>query len=136
MKAKIITLLICLSFLLQSCENAADNFVDCIFNKRPELPNVTLAEATLDTSYYYEFEAGVKNDPIDNDYYYYFDLSGDIPEGINVSFVGRKVIFEGKSTQTGTFQFRISLEVEHENYDANQELCERYTSQAYTLTVN
>lgn len=136
MKIKAIILSISLLFTLQSCDRIIDDVVDCVFNKRPDLPNLNFPNATIDTAYEFSFDGEVQNEPLDNNYYYYYGITGNLPPGVNVSFIGRRAIFEGTPTETGTYEFRILLEVEHENYQINQELCERTTSKKYTLTVN
>ena len=70
-------------FVTTSCEN----FFDCIINVRPELPNKTFKRGAMNEFYSDELRAGIKNEPRDEDYDYYFEVYDDLPEGIEIESV-------------------------------------------------
>ncbi|MFY0714233.1 hypothetical protein J1D01_11180 [Seonamhaeicola sp. NFXS20] len=128
-------------FLFTSCAD----ILECIINVRPELADKSLEHAHVDQHYFETISAEVKNEPHDNGYDYYFTVSGDIPEGIEIFYDYREVILEGKPKESGSFTIRVSLYVEAVNecyYDEFEErekchdpLCSNNTSRVYTLVV-
>lgn len=125
--------------------NGCEDVLDCIINVRPELHNKTLARATVDEFYSETITAEIKNEPNDNGYDYYFSISGNLPEGIDVIYDYRDVIIEGVPLESGRFTFRVFLDVEAiDNYyyddfgnrRYNDPLCSDNTSRTYTLVVN
>ncbi len=127
-------------FTFSGCED----IVDCIINVRPELRNDDLDRAYLDEYYFDAVTAEIKNEPNDNDYDYYFSVSGRVPRGIDVIYERRRVVFEGVPREKGTYTIKVSLEVEalngyyyddfgNERYD--DPLCSDNTSKTYTLVV-
>ena len=127
-------------FLFTNCENT----LDCIINVRPVLPHKSL-EIGLVNRYYSEIiTAEIKNEPRDNDYEYYYEISGEIPEGLEVIFDYRDVIIEGTPLKSGRFSFTIYLDVDppysyyydddgNERY--NDDLCSDNTSKRYTIAI-
>lgn len=135
-----ITLLV-FFFSLTNCEDV----VDCIINVRPELQDKVLAIGFVDELYFDSLSAEVKNDPQDNNYEYYFNVTGRLPKGIEVYYdTFREVTFEGVPKESGRFRITVSVEVValdayyyddfgNEIFDDN--LCEDYTSKTYVLAI-
>jgi hypothetical protein len=141
MKQYISVILLIAFFTLNSCEN----ILDCIINVRPELHDVELDEGFIDHYYFDKITAEIKNEPNDNSYDYYFDVSGNIPNGIDIIYDYREVILEGTPTESGRFTFRVFLDVDSYNeyyYDEfgnevfDDSLCTDSTSKTYTLIIN
>lgn len=140
MKRLILPLLIISFFTLTNCENV----IDCIINVRPELHDVKLEVGYVDKYYFDKITAEIKNEPSDNSYDYYFDVVGEIPNGIEIIYDYREVILEGVPTESGRFTFRVYLNVDpHEDYYYDDDgdliyddaLCTDSTSKQYTLYV-
>jgi len=137
MKQSTKTVLIILLISLSACED----IIDCIFNVRPELPDKVLKTGGVDQYYFEEFNAGIKNEPRDDDYDYYFEVYGDLPEGIDIFFNKKNVTIKGTPTESGTFKFTLYLTVEPpEYYDFetgkyDNPLCSDSTSKRYTITI-
>lgn len=128
------------SILLISCEDT----LDCIINVRPVLPHKSLEVGLVGRYYSETITAEIKNEPRDNDYEYYFDINGKIPEGLHVIFDYRDVIIEGTPLKSGRFTFTIYLDVDppysyyyddfgNERYD--DALCSDNTSKSYTIAI-
>jgi len=130
-----------LVFSLFSFTNCED-FLDCIVNRRPELPNKEFGVGDLQTYYYEEFDAQIKNEPRDNDYDYEFEIQGNLPEGLQMVVNYRTVSIEGLPTFPGTYTFTVFLYVYppvNYDFDTNQyddPLCSESTSKEYTITIN
>lgn len=127
-----------ISFL---CFTGCDEIIECIINKSPELPDKIL-KVGLVNSYYSDFiNAEIKNEPRDDDYDYYFELYGKLPEGIEMTVDYRRVYFEGIPTESGSFNFTIVLSVDPPLYyddetgDYEDDMCSYSTSKGYTITI-
>ena len=141
MKRYIFLTVLSFFFLFNSCENV----LDCIINVRPELHDVNLKEGHLDHYYFDKITAEIKNEPNDNSYDYYFNVSGNIPAGLDVIYDYREVVLEGIPTESGRFTFRVHLDVDPYNdhyYDEfgnvvyDDALCTDSTSKTYTLVIH
>jgi hypothetical protein len=128
-----------LSFI--SCQD----ILECIINRHPELPNKTLGLAQVNQFYTESIQAEIKNEPLDNNYDYYFSIDGNLPRGIDYYVDYRTIVFEGEPYLAGTYKFTIRLSVE-QSYNYSEEcennfndcdgLCSESTSQVYTIIVN
>ncbi len=122
-------------FSLSGC----DDVLDCIINVRPELHAKTLAVGLVDEYYSEIITAEIKNEPNDNDYDYYFDVSGRLPEGIEVVYNRhREVVFKGVPKESGRFNIKVYLEVipHYNEYGrSNGPLCSDDTSRSYVLAI-
>jgi hypothetical protein len=133
---KLLPLVFC--FLVLGCED----IVDCIFNKRPEIPNKSFNVGYVNHFYSDEFTSEIKNEPRDDDYDYYYEVSGDLPEGIEIYTDYRTLILEGTPLEQGRFRFTIYLDVDPPEYydeDTGQyedSLCSDSTSKEFTITIN
>ncbi|WP_397362550.1 hypothetical protein [Olleya sp. R77988] len=136
---KLVTLCFCLSILsFTSCED----ILECVINRRPELPDISLEEGYLQQIYNQQFDAGIKNEPRDNNYDYYFELVGDLPDGLDMYIDFRTVIFEGIPLNRGVFEFTLYLDVDppvyydEETGDYEDAMCSYSTSENYTIIIN
>ena len=138
---KSLLILACIPFFLfTSCENT----LDCIINVRPVLIHKTLEIGLVDRYYSDKITAEIKNEPRDNDYAYYFEVEGEIPNGLEVIFDYRDVIIEGTPLESGRFTFTVYLDVDppyslyyddfgNERYD--DPLCSSGTSKTFTIAI-
>lgn len=139
-KGSNIVLLLSVSIFL-SCEEVVDELIDCIINKGPVLSMKLLEGGKLNTNYYEYIEASIQNEPSDNDYEYYFDITGDLPNGVEVIIDYRKVIFEGIPGEVGTFDFTVHVtaagpeywDEESDTFDDN--LCYYSNSKNYSIRI-
>ena len=75
-------------------------------------------------------------------YTYYFFVSGNLPDGLESYVDNRKVVFEGVPLETGTFEFKIELNVGGGgNWDSETDtwddgLCTDSTSKKFTIIIN
>ncbi|MDG5491760.1 hypothetical protein [Psychroserpens sp. SPM9] len=131
-------LLVLSLFTVTSCED----FLDCVINRRPELPDKSFRLGVVNSYYYDEFDAQIKNEPRDNDYGYEFEIHGDLPEGLSMIVNYRTVSIEGLPTHPGTYSFTVVLYVNPPiNYDADTDtyddpLCSESTSKDYTIRID
>ncbi|GAA3630561.1 hypothetical protein [Flavivirga jejuensis] len=138
MKQYVFVILLVSFFSFSGCEDV----LDCVINVRPELHNKTLAVGLVDAYYSETISAEIKNEANDNDYDYYFDISGRLPEGIDVYYNRhREVVFKGIPKASGSFVIRAYLEVvphynTYGNDRINGRLCSDNTSKTYTLVIN
>lgn len=139
---KFTTIIILTSFfLLTTC----DDLLDCIINVSPELHDKTLLVGNVDEYYSDNITAEIKNEVNDNGYDYYFDVSGNLPEGIEVFYdTYRKVVLKGIPRESGRFRFTVYLDVvalEGYYYDDfgnevhDDPLCTDSVSKTYVLAI-
>lgn len=127
-----------LFFIVTGCQD----LLECVINRKPILSDNTLGPAFVNQEYFEEINAEIQNEPRDNDYFYFFDVIGDLPPGIDVLFDYRDVIIEGVPLERGRYRFTIRLDAEQaDNYCENDlndcdGLCEESTARTYILTVN
>ena len=126
-----------LILLLTSCYD----IVDCIINRTPVLIEKELKVGIVNEFYSDFVLAEIKNDPDDNGYDYYFDVIGDLPNGIEWYVDYRKVYFEGTPTESGRFYFTVELYVDGEYYDGETDsmrdpLCDNETSRSFVIIIN
>ncbi|TGV01005.1 hypothetical protein [Flavivirga rizhaonensis] len=135
MKQYLPIILLMFLFSFSSCDDA----LDCIINVRPELRTKTLALGFVDEYYSEMITAEIKNEVNDNDYNYYFDVVGRLPEGLEVFYNRRReVVFKGISKEAGRFRLEVYLEVtpHYDEYGRiNGPLCSDNTSESYVLVI-
>jgi len=122
-------------FLFTSCDDA----LECAFGVNPEINEDTIATGVLDQDYFAIITAEVDNAANDNAYDYYFNVVGDLPEGIELFFYYRRIEIFGIPQETGTFNFRVFLSVERFNPDTGlydrDPTCDNEVSKMFTLQV-
>ncbi len=140
---KIIALLcLTLSFTATGC----GELLDCIANAKPTLPSKTLAIAHMGLPYNETIQASVTNASNDDAFIYYLSVDDGLPPAIDYHQQGRKIIFTGNPTATGTYTFKVHLTVDYPDsadgddddpfYDSNNIcLSNDDTSRNYTIVV-
>ena len=129
-------LLVCLLSL--SC----DTIVDCIINKRPEIPDKSFDLGNIGYYYDEELTSEIKNEPNDNYYDYYYDVYGNLPDGLELYSDFRTASIEGFPEVSGSFTFTIHLSVDPpEYYDEDTQewddnMCSYSTSKEFTIIIN
>ena len=126
---------------LGSCAYVADDIFDCIINSRPVLRSDGLEDGTVDTFYSDYVYGEIENNPNDDNFDYYFDVYGNLPNGVDWYVDYRTVVFEGIPTRPGRYHFTVELWVEGPLvwneatgvYDDN--LCTDFTERNYTIVV-
>ncbi|GAA3604156.1 hypothetical protein Q4Q39_09560 [Flavivirga amylovorans] len=135
MKRYLPIILLAFLFSFSGCDDA----LDCIFNVRPDLHDKTLALGFVDEYYSEIITADIKNEVNDNDYDYYFDVTGRLPEGIEVFYNRRReVVIKGTPVEAGRFNIEVYLEVTpyyDEHGRINGPLCSDNTSNSYLLVI-
>ncbi|MUU76895.1 hypothetical protein [Winogradskyella endarachnes] len=121
---------------------SCDTIVDCIINKRPEIPNKSFTVGNIGYYYQDDITAEIKNEPNDNYYDYYFDVYGNLPDGLDLYTDYRTLSIEGVPETSGSFTFTIQLYVDPpEYYDEDSQewednLCSHSTSKEFTILIN
>ncbi|WP_313804019.1 putative Ig domain-containing protein [Flavobacterium sp.] len=130
---KIFTLLSLI--LLTSTFSGCEVLADCLINGRAKLYDRTFPTATVGNYYSEKVGSEVTNEPNDDNYYYNFDVAGEIPPGLVYSFDYRDVHFYGVPDEPGTYTFTIYLNVDHK--DIYEEDCfnDDTDSKTYSITV-
>ncbi|WP_299891927.1 hypothetical protein [uncultured Lacinutrix sp.] len=136
---RLLSLVLFLSLIsLVGCED----ILECVINRRPELPDKSFKTGFTNQLYYEEFDAQIKNEPQDNAYGYNFEIEGELPDGIELFIDYRTLVFEGIPQSQGSFEFRLHLNVDpplHYNEETEQyedSMCSESTSRTYTITIN
>lgn len=140
-QSKLKYIMLCASFLVLGCQD----ILECVINRRPELPDKSLAIGHRLDYYYDEIKAEIKNEPRDDLYFYYFSISGNLPEGLDFYEDHRKLIIEGNPTEYGDYTFTVHLHVEQRNdyYEVCENefndcdgLCKESTKKTYSIYIN
>lgn len=105
-----------LSLVLITCNSCSEIF-DCIASTKPELESKTLITGYQGYIYEDYINASVKNTSNDDYFYYYFSVEGILPPGIEYYEEGRDIVFYGTPTQSGTYNFKIRVKIEYDEYD-------------------
>jgi hypothetical protein len=123
-----------LSVLLFNCEDV----FNCIIPREPELQNKEFPIGNMESYYYVDLRAEINNEPRDDDYDYFFEVSG-LPEGLDYFVNFRTISIEGDALERGVFNVTIFLEVDGPFRDDFQDdvevLCDYSTSKTYTLII-
>lgn len=110
----------------------------CVIPREPELRNKQFPIGSVGYYYYVDVDAGIRNEPRDNDYDYYFDVAG-LPPGMDYFVNYRTISLEGIPTQPGTYNVTIYVDVDgpfRNNFNEQPEiLCDYSTSKTYTLII-
>jgi len=133
MKKHLPLLLVFSFFMLFGC----DNILDCVTNKRPQIHDANFRDGKIGVYYYQEVTTEIKNEPRDNDYEYYYELYGELPDGIQMFVNYRTVSFEGTPEVSGRFVFSLGLFVDPPlNDDGFEEvMCSEYTSKDFSIYI-
>ncbi len=126
----VISLFVLLTF------TGCDVLADCLINGRAALYDKDFPTATSGNYYSEKVGAEVKDEPLDNDYYYMFDVTGEVPPGILYSVDYREIHFYGIPQEPGTYNFTIHLDVDHKDSYRNDCFDKDKTSKTYSIIVN
>ena len=134
MKQRSLFLLILPLFLCFGC----NDFLECITNKRPQIHDATFRRGQIGIYYYAEVTTEIKNEPNDDDYGYFYELYGELPEGLQMFVNYRTVSFEGTPEVTGRYAFTLALYVDPPfDEDGNQQvMCSESTSKDFTIIID
>lgn len=114
------------------------DLLTCIIPKEPELGNKEFPIGSINTYYYVDLDAGIRNEPRDNDYDYFFDVEG-LPLGLSYYVNFRTISIEGLPIEPGTYDITIYLEVDgpfrNQDDDVPEMLCGYTTSKTYNLII-
>ena len=132
-RSLLLAISLAVSFTLVSCEVILDAIIECIINIHPDLPDQLLTEGYFGEPYHDEIKASMINEPYNDDYYYYFNISGKLPDGIVIYADGRTLFIEGTPMESGRYLIKIDLEVEP--YDVETILCNDSAYKEYVLIV-
>ena len=133
-----LVLLLSLLFLI-GCEK-----LGCTIIVKPILPDKTFAIGELGVEYFDKLSASVKHSNREEEFNFYFDISGELPPGIEVlgdNF--RTLYFQGTPAEKGTFTFYILVEIEDRYYSDDEfeyvnptlEVCNDTTGREYTIVI-
>ncbi|WP_438962540.1 hypothetical protein [Nonlabens sp.] len=129
--------------LLTTFTVSCDSITDCIINSRPHLPGKDFIDGTANVFYEESIRAEIKNEPRDNDYWYYFTVTG-LPAGMDYEFIGRDLFIYGIPESPGRYSIEVFLEVEprsvfiddDDSWDEDGDsLCSYSTDRFYFLEV-
>ncbi len=119
---------------LFSCEDA----LECALGRRPEINEKIISTAVVGEPYLQRITAEVNNEPNDNAYDYFFEVYGDLPEGIDILFFARELRIVGTPEEAGDFTFTVYLWVERfeDGFYDTSPTCGDEVSKDFTLIVN
>ncbi|NRD23821.1 hypothetical protein HNV10_11240 [Winogradskyella litoriviva] len=131
-------LLLSVCFLCFNC----DDIVDCIINKRPEIPDKSFDVGNIGYYYSEALTSEIKNEPNDDYYDYFYDIRGHLPDGLELYSDFRTVSIKGFPEVSGSFTFTIQLYVDPPQYydqdsqEWEDNLCSYSTSKEFTIIIN
>lgn len=100
-------------FLFSGC----DEVYECIFNIEPEIHDRPLEIGFVGERYFDVITAEIRNEVNDNDYFYDFEIFGELPPGVFYDINRRSIELFGIPEDTGNYRFRVELFVEAFDYD-------------------
>jgi hypothetical protein len=92
----------------------------------------------LNLPYNQVITAEVKNDAFDDAYDYFFDVVGDLPQGLEIIYFYRRIEIVGTPLETGRFNFTVYLSVElfEDGYVDPSPTCSDEVSRTFTLLIS
>lgn len=126
------SLLLLPALILLGC----DNVLDCaVGNRRADMQNKPDQFALRNDYVTIGYEAEIINDTADDeDYEYTFEITGDTPDGLDVSFEGRHVVLRGHAQKIGRWDFSIRVFADYVGPDGKC-LAKNSHSNSYTIKV-
>jgi len=91
MKIKQLPFIVFSIFFLLSCEDA----FECLIGRNPEINEAVVADAQLGQEYFQRITAEIDNEVNDDDYFYYFEVFGELPIGIDIIYFRREIQLVG-----------------------------------------
>ena len=92
MKKRIRKLYPFICFLIIILFSGCAELIDCIASARPDIKSKNLIVGYIGSNYNDFIDSEVTNEINDNNYNYYFSLTGNLPPGINYYPQGRRII--------------------------------------------
>ncbi|MEM0931699.1 MAG: hypothetical protein AAGJ12_04495 [Bacteroidota bacterium] len=137
MEKRVRLFMICTATVFAFTFYGCDEIFECVFNINPEIHEKQLVVGVVGERYRDRITAEVRNDVNDNDYDYFFDVIGELPPGILVSFNRRSVDLFGVPEETGVYRFQVELFVERFDYNGfdGSPTCSESTIREFTLQV-
>lgn len=112
-------------FLIIISFSRCAELIDCIASARPDIKSKNLIVGYIGSNYNDFIDSEVTNEINDNNYNYYFSLSGNLPPGVSFYTQGRRIILTGNPIATGIYTFTVTLTVDpFEYYNPNQSFFE------------
>lgn len=105
-------LVMLVAFFMHGC----DEVYECVFNINPEIHDKPLELGFVGERYYGLITAEISNEVNDNDYFYDFEIFGELPPGIFYDINRRSIELYGVPEETGTYRFEVELFVESYDY--------------------
>jgi len=105
-----LSMVVLLCSVLSGCDQIFDSLIDCIDGDKPVLEGA-LPSPILNQEYNEGITVGIRNEPYDDLFNYRFELTGNLPVGIQQSSTGRSFRLFGTPIETGEYNFRISVQV-------------------------
>jgi len=129
---RIIPLILSIIFIT-SCDEA----LECALGIDPEINESSVDVAFVNEPYLERITAEVDNIANDNSFDYFFEVIGDLPDGIDLVFFAREVQLRGTPLETGSFDFTVFLYVERfeDGYLDVSPTCSDGVSKDFTLFV-
>lgn len=125
-------------FVLVIISFGCEDPLNCIIPKEPELKTNGFPVGSTTSYYYAEIKAEIRNEPRDNDYDYYFDVS-ELPLGMDYYVNYRTLSIEGNPLEAGTYKVMVYLDVDgpfRNNFNEEPDiLCDYSTSKTYTIII-
>ncbi|WP_439153277.1 hypothetical protein [Winogradskyella sp.] len=125
-------------FVLVIISFGCEDPLNCIIPKEPELKTNGFPVGSTTSYYYAEIKAEIRNEPRDNDYDYYFDVS-ELPLGMDYYVNYRTLSIEGNPLEAGTYRVMVYLDVDgpfRNNFNEEPDiLCDYSTSKTYTIII-
>lgn len=134
MKTSRFFLVLLLGIISFGCEDP----LACVIPRKPELKTNSLPIGSTESYYYAEIKAEIINEPRDNNYDYYFDVS-ELPLGLDYYVNYRNLSIEGSPLVAGTYRVTVYLDVDgpfRNNFNEEPDiLCDYSTSKTYSIII-
>ncbi len=96
-----------------------DDALECgLVNRRADMQDKPAQVLTRDAYATITYEAEVVNDTADDEEYdYSFDVYGDVPPGLTITYEHRQVVLRGYPQRSGVYDFSIRVYVDYVGID-------------------
>jgi len=131
---RLLALIISLSLLVSSLVGC-DSAFDCLDSDGPKFDSGSFSNPTLNQVYSDQIRVSINNEPRDDRFTYEFKLTGQLPNGLQGTSVGRDYFINGTATDLGTFSFNLFVRVIDPDGNSNSGLCYTSRSKDFQFTV-
>ena len=139
------TVILFFTLIFSGCDILLDEAFDCIDNDKPEFDIKSLPIAYLNEVYSQEIKVSIVRESNDSWYQYDFDISGDLPVGLELRTdqFSRVAEIYGVPVELGEYSFNLRVMVTEpegyeetdENYDDGDDLCRSQADRNYVINV-